>query len=136
MISGTTSSNSSKDPPSGKELHALHDRIGNTINKVMVKRGEACDRSMRQLAQKRKERIALEREQELAEEAKRIKREKKEKGRKRTAEEMEEEGATPGVSEGGEGGGKTGLPSVGAHGVARQDGVGVHEGKQSVSLPL
>lgn len=136
------------DPPSARELHALHSKIKDTVNKFMVKRGEVCDRSMRQLAQKRKERIAMEREQEIAraEEAARVKREKDEeesererrrgKGKKgkvlkRSREEMEverEDEEEEDESERERKERRDSLPSVGAHGVARQDGVGVHEG--------
>ena len=144
------------DPPSARELHALHSKIKDTVHKFMTKRGEVCDRSMRQLAQKRKERIAMEREAEAAE-AVRIKKEEEERERekkksskkdrerdrekggsskKRSHEEMDVDEL---AEEGEDGGGlaaeaksrkerRDSLPSVGAHGVARQDGVGVHEG--------
>ena len=130
------------DPPSARELHALHDRIRDSVNKLMGRRGEVCDRSMRQLVQKRKERLAAEREREAAraEEAARVKREEEERemkvkkkgaaasGRKRTAEEME------GLEESVKGERRDSWPSVGAHGMARQDGVGVHEGMLVSSL--
>lgn len=138
--------NKSADPPSARELHALHGKIKETINKFMTRRGEVCDRSMRQLAQKRKERIAMEREQEAsraaAEDAARVKREKEEEsekererkekkksksagsGKKRSADEMELD-----VEEGERQEQKDALPNVGAHGIARQDGVGVNEGE-------
>ena len=133
------------DPPSAKELHALHDKIRETVLRFMGKRGEVCDRSMRQLAQKRKERLARERELEIARAeqeaaAARVKREEQEAGegvvkkkkgvgRKRSREEMEvdEEGRTKEEQER-----RESLPSVGAHGVARQDGVRVHEGVSTV----
>lgn len=127
-------------------MHALHGKIKETINKFMTRRGEVCDRSMRQLAQKRKERIAMEREQEAsraaAEDAARVKREKEEEsekererkekkksksagsGKKRSADEMELD-----VEEGERQEQKDALPNVGAHGIARQDGVGVNEGE-------
>ena len=122
------------DPPSAKELQSLYDSIKNTIMKTMNKRGEVCDRSMRQLAQKRKERIAMEREQEAAraeEEAKRAKAERKKVGKKRTADEMEglertKKEDTEDVEEQ-----KGGMPDVGARGVARQDGVGLGEGEST-----
>ncbi|KAK3705071.1 Transcriptional regulator [Vermiconidia calcicola] len=132
------------DPPSARELHALHDRIRDSVNKFMGRRSEVCDRSMRQLVQKRKERLAAEREREAAraEEAARVKREEEERemkvkkkgaaasGRKRTAEEME------GLEESVKGERRDSWPSVGAHGMARQDGVGVHEGAQPPPSPV
>ena len=142
LIAGTTAKGS--EPPSSKELNALHDKIRDTIDAFMGRRGEICDRSMRLLAQKRKERLQAEREAEAAaretaerkeaEERKKVKKEKpKALVRKRSHEEMEVDGE----------GGKEAeeerererakrresLPSVGAHGLARQDGVGVHEGE-------
>lgn len=92
---------------------------------------------MRQLVQKRKERLQIEQEREMAaadaarvkeeeSERRRVKKEKEKNGKKRSAEEMEgveEESGERGDS----------LPSVGAHGVARQDGVGVGEGEFSQS---
>lgn len=133
---GSTKNN---DPPPARELHLLQKKIHDSVNRFMIKRGEACDRSVRQLAQKRKERIAMEREQEAAraaEDAARIKRERDEEsekerdrkkskkaghGKKRSADEMEVE-----ANEHGERG--DAMPTVGAHGVARQDGVGLNQG--------
>lgn len=104
---------------------------------------------MRQLAQKRKERLQMERELEEAAELEkaRVKKEEGKKskkvGRKRSFEEMQVDGekevnaqlkkveeekinAEKEMKER-----RESLPSVGAHGVARQDGVGVHEGMYS-----
>ena len=122
------------DIPTAKELNALYDSIKSTVLKIMTKRGEVCDRSMRQLAQKRKERIAMEREQEAAraeEEAKRAKAERKKVGKKRSADEMEgvEKMKEEEIEDE-----KGGLPNVGAHGVARQDGVGLGEGESNQSF--
>jgi transcriptional adapter 3 len=132
--SGSAKAANAADPPSAKELQGLYDSIKNTIMKAMNRRGEVCDRSMRQLAQKRKERIAMEREQEAAraeEEAKRAKAERKKVGKKRSADEMEglersKKEDTEDVDDA-----KGGMPDVGARGVARQDGVGVGEGESS-----
>ena len=71
----------------------------------------------------------MEREQEAAraeEEAKRAKAERKKIGKKRSAEEMEgvEKMKEEEIEDE-----KGGLPNVGAHGVARQDGVGLGEGE-------
>ena len=122
------------DPPGARDLHILHDKIQDTVNRIMTKRGEVCDRSMRQLAQRRKERQQMEREQEAAraeEERAKVKREEEEKKKEKRApskkrshdemdldEDVKEKNDHP-----------DGLPSVGAHGLARQDGVGVHEGQ-------
>lgn len=55
--------------------------------------------------------------------AERKKSKKGQSGRKRSAGEMEVDGEGEEVADRGDS-----LPSVGAHGLARQDGVGVHEG--------
>jgi len=132
MISRTSSKGN--DPPSAKELHALHDMIRDTVNRSVSKRGEVCDRSMRQLVQRRKERLQIEREQEAArEEAARIKKEDEEReqkkvktlSKKRSPDEMEIDG------EDGQGKDRAeiDLPTVGAHALAPQNGEGVHEGE-------
>ncbi|USW53765.1 Putative histone acetyltransferase subunit 3 [Septoria linicola] len=124
------------DPPTVRELRMLHDTIRDTVNRFMSKRGEVCDRSMRQLVQRRKERLQEEREQEAARDAERarVKREeeraaKKEKNssKKRSADEMDVDGDEKERKEA--------LPSVGAHGLARQDGVGVHQGADAPPSP-
>jgi len=131
------------NPPPAKDLHILHDRIRDGVLKVANKRSEVCDRSMRQLVQKRKERVQQEQEREMEEQAAKVKeeegeqrRKKKEKvGKKRSAEEIMEgvevQGGEAGEGSGGKGERRDSLPSVGAHGVARQDGVGLHEGELS-----
>jgi len=141
LIAGTTAKN--HEPPTAKELHGLHDRIRDAVHKAMSRRGEVCDRAMRQLVQRRKERLQREREREAerearelaaqreaAEDGERKKAARKGKallGKKRSHDEMELDGTD---GEGEVRGRKSySLPSVGAHGVARQDGVGVHEGK-------
>lgn len=134
LISASSSNGNGASPPSSKELNGVYDSIKNAHVKIMNKRGEVCDRSIRQLAQKRKERIALEREQEAAraeEEAKRAKAERKKvgMGKKRSADEMEglERTKKEELEEAEEE--KGGMPDVGVRGVARQDGVGVGEGE-------
>ncbi|WPH04903.1 chromatin-remodeling complexes subunit ngg1 [Acrodontium crateriforme] len=134
LIDAQSTSAKPGDPPVARALHALHDQIRDTTNKFMAKRGEVCDRSIRQLAQRKKERLQLVREHEMvkAEEAARAKREaedsekKKAKklSKKRSHDEMDVDGED-----------KAGLPSVGAHGVARQDGVGVNDGVQAPPSP-
>ena len=116
------------DPPTAKELHALHDKIRDKVLKSLEKRGETCERNLRQVVQKRKESAQQEREREAAEQqvaADRIKKERddgsgksKKTGHKRSHAEAE------GSDER-----KPSVPSVGEHMLARQDGVGVHEGK-------
>lgn len=110
----------------------LHDTIRDTVNRFMSKRGEVCDRSMRQLVQRRKERLQEEREQEAARDAERarVKREeersakdKKTTSKKRHADEMDVDADEKERKEA--------LPNVGAHGLARQDGVGVHQGEST-----
>lgn len=130
------------NPPPAKGLHTLHDRIKDGALKVMTRRSEVCDRSMRQLVQKRKERLQLEQERELAAvDAARVKEEEGERRRAKKEKEKEKNGKKRSAEEM-EGGGedlkerRDSLPSVGAHGVARQDGVGVGEGEFSSFMSL
>lgn len=148
LIAGTTAKN--HEPPTAKELHGLHERISNTVHKLMSRRGEVCDRAMRQLVQRRKERLQRERERvaerearelaaqrEAVEDGERKKAARKEKallGKKRNHDEVELDG--PEAEEETRGRKSDALPSVGAHGLARQDGVGVHEGKCRRLFPL
>lgn len=145
------------DPPSARALHDLHNSIRDGILKAMSKRGEVCERNLRQVVQKRKESRQLEQEEQAARaeadarkrekdrvkiEKDKIKKEKdedapasvkkKEKvgkmlSRKRSHDEME-------VDEEKEH--RESLPSVGAHGLARQDGVGIHEGTSLRSVSV
>lgn len=127
------------DPPVGRDLRVLHDTIRDSVNKFMGKRGEVCDRSMRQLVQRRKERAQAEQEQEAAraeEERVRVKREEDERrkekkalSKKRSHDEMDVDGESQDRKEQ-----RESLPSVGAHGLARQDGVGVHTGELMLML--
>lgn len=129
------------DPPTGRDLRALGETISLTINKFMGKRGEVCDRSMRQLVQRRKERAQAEEEQEAAraeEERVKVKREEDERrkekkalSRKRSHDEMDVDGESQDRKEQ-----RESLPSVGAHGLARQDGVNVHQGELTVTCCL
>nr|POE59268.1 hypothetical protein CFP56_24537 [Quercus suber] len=134
MIDGKSGSKPG-DPPSSRDLHALHDKIRDTVNKFMSKRSETCDRSLRLLMQKRKERIQAEQEEEIArqqDEAARVKREDedverkkvKKPSKKRSHDEMDVDEDEEKMKKK-----KESLPSVGAHGPARQDGVGLHEGE-------
>lgn len=116
------------DPPTARELHTLHDRIRDNLLKSFEKRGETCERNLRAVVQKRKESTQAERDREAAEQqaaADRIKKERddggsktKKTGQKRSHAEAE------GAEEK-----RESVPSVGEHMLARQDGVGVHEGK-------
>lgn len=135
------------DPPTARHLHELHDKIAATVNKFMSKRGEVCDRSMRQLVQRRKERLQEEREQQAAREVERARMKKEEEraarkerekekdktdktpSKKRTHDEMDVDADDADADEKERKEQRASLPSVGAHGVARQDGVGVHQGE-------
>lgn len=99
------------------------------------KRADACERFLRSAAQKRKERKqiedqALEHAASAAKAAKELGNgEKKNKrlNKKRSRDEMEDEDVSIKAEERRE---REGVPSaVGAHGLARQDGVGLHEGQ-------
>ena len=114
------------DPPTARELHALHDKIRDNVLKSLEKRGETCERNLRAVVQKRKESAQQERDREAAEQqqaADRIKKERddgakaKKIGQKRSHAESEDTEEK-----------KQSVPSVGEHMLARQDGVGVHEG--------
>lgn len=106
-------SSGGNQPPSASSLNAIHDGVQNQVLVHVTNRGTACDRAMRELARKRKERIEAERHRDERErlDEERRKREKKMNSKKRDREEMEDE---------------TRPPAVGAHGLARQDGVDVH----------
>jgi transcriptional adapter 3 len=113
------------DPPTARELHTLHDKIRDNVLKSLEKRGETCERNLRAVVQKRKESAQQERDREDAEQqaADRVKKERddgaktKKIGQKRSHAESEDAEEK-----------KQSVPSVGEHMLARQDGVGVHEG--------
>ncbi|GAM91617.1 hypothetical protein ANO11243_096690 [Dothideomycetidae sp. 11243] len=111
------------NPPSSTSLNALHDGIQSLVLGHVTTRGTACDRAMRELARKRKDRIEAERQRDERErmEEERRKRDKKLNSKKRDREEMEDE---------------TRPPTVGAHGLARQDGVDVHMESVEPASPL
>lgn len=107
-------SSGGNNPPSAASLNAVHEGIQSRILAHIKTRHAVCDRAMRELSKMRKERIELERErdeQARIEEEKRKKDKKLNGKKKRTHDEMEDE---------------TRPPAVGAHGLARQDGVDVH----------
>jgi len=104
------------NPPAASSLNSLHDGIVSQVLGHVGARGQACDRAMRELARKRKDRVEAEREKEERErmdEERRKRDTKKIIGKKRDREEAEDE---------------TRPPAVGARGVARQDGIDVHQG--------
>jgi transcriptional adapter 3 len=121
------------DPPGSRELQVLQNKIQRGVSELMSKRGEISDRAMRQQVQRRKERAQVEQEHEAAraeEERIRTKREederrkeKKAANKKRSHDDMDVDGDEKERKEL-----KESLPSVGAHGLARQDGVGLPEG--------
>lgn len=131
LVERSNGAHTKGDPPSSKDLQSLHDKIKDSVANFMGKRSNVCDRSMRQLAQKRNAQLRAQQEREM--EQARIKREEEESerkkgrklGKKRSRDEMEVDGEDGETREEK----KDVLPNVGAHGVARQDGVGVHEGE-------
>ncbi|KAK0335294.1 Transcriptional regulator [Friedmanniomyces endolithicus] len=140
LTTGTTAK--ANDPPSARELFRLYNTIRDSIRTIIAKRGETCDRSMRQLVQKRKERLQAEREAEAEREAhelvmkqeqedserRKVKKEKvlsKKRSRDEVEVDAEEEQARRRES----------LPSTGAHGLARQDGLNVHQGTPPPASP-
>lgn len=119
-----TYSTNATTPPSAASLNSLHDGIVSQVLGHVSARGDTCNRSMRDLVKKQKERREAEREREERErvEEERKKREvKKVVSKKRERDETEDE---------------TRPPTVGAHGVARQDGVDVHMGKMIHCLTI
>lgn len=114
---------SSTNPPSAASLHALHDDIANRVLSHVRVRGEVCDRGMRELSKKRKERVEEHRarEEEREREDERRKREMKKAAKKREREDEAAEAARP--------------PAVGAHGLASQDGTDAHKTKTEPRLP-
>ena len=117
-IEGLIEKNSSHgpNPPSAANLDSLHNGIVTQVLSHVNARGQTCDKAMRELARKRKERIEAERElaeRDRLEEERKRRELKKTIPKKREREETEDE-ARP--------------PTVGAHGLARQDGIDVHTG--------
>ncbi|KAI9712413.1 MAG: Transcriptional regulator [Bogoriella megaspora] len=101
--------------PTATDLNNMADRIKKEVINHIKLRSDACDKGMRQLAEKRKERAQMERERASREDEERRHKEKKlikktEKGEDRPL-------------------------AVGAHGVARQDGIDVHKEASSSLSP-
>lgn len=103
-------SGNSKDIPGAASLQAAHEAVKTQLLAHVKERAELCDRVMRELSKKRKERLEQEREKERSDREAEERRAKLKK-EKRKRESQEER-----------------PPAVGAHGVARQDGVDVHKG--------
>ncbi|KAF2200654.1 hypothetical protein GQ43DRAFT_441379 [Delitschia confertaspora ATCC 74209] len=107
--------------PSVAALSAMRETIQNKIVQHIRIRGETSDRVLRELSRKRKERFDHERERETE----RVNRETEERKHKlkKVSRKREPEEDRP--------------MAVGAHGVARQDGVDVHkEPSSTVSSPI
>jgi transcriptional adapter 3 len=103
------SSNSPSGIPSATSLSSIVDAIKGNILSIVHARDEACDQMMRELASRKKERIERDRIRDL-EIAKRDAEERRQQMKKATTpQKKEKEKERP--------------LAVGAHGVARQDGV-------------
>ncbi|KAF1813732.1 hypothetical protein P152DRAFT_457094 [Eremomyces bilateralis CBS 781.70] len=90
-------------PPSAAAIHSMQDEVKSKVVSILNARGETCERLIRELSKKRKERIERNREKE------RLEREAEERKRKqKQTKKREKDDERP--------------PAVGAHGVTRQDG--------------
>ncbi|QIW97048.1 hypothetical protein AMS68_002566 [Peltaster fructicola] len=128
------------DPPSSRDLHSFQSAVKDTLLVRIATRAQTCERGLRQAAQKRKERAQAETEREAAEHAAKAakaeragdeERKAKKLGKKRSRDEMMEDDVAIKAEERRE---REGVPSaVGAHGLARQDGIAVHEGEFAVT---
>ncbi|KAF2139968.1 uncharacterized protein K452DRAFT_299937 [Aplosporella prunicola CBS 121167] len=105
--------------PSAEALHAMQEDIKNRFIPAQTQRGETSERFMRHLMKRRKERMEQERDKERADrEAEERKHKLKKVSKKREPDEDRP-------------------LAVGAHGVARQDGVDVHKDASStISSPI
>ncbi len=106
---------SANNIPTAGSLHSVHQTVKTQILAPIRLRGEVCDRGMRELARRRKERIEQERERERAEREAEERKEKLKKIERKKELEKEKEKERP--------------LAVGAHAVARQDGVTVQNGE-------
>ena len=122
----------SSNPPSAASLHALHDDIANRVLSHVRTRGEVCDKGMRELSRKRKDRIEEDRAREERERdderRKRDKERQKAAAAKATATATAAAAATAMAKKRENTDGdlynqESRPPTVGAHGLARQDGV-------------
>lgn len=103
---------SSSNPPSASALRSITEHVRSNLLSTIKPRGEICERLMRELSHKRKERTERNRQRELEE---------------RAADERKKNLAVTPKKRGRD---EESRPlAVGAHGVARQDGVDVHTGE-------
>ncbi|TKA78650.1 hypothetical protein B0A49_01421 [Cryomyces minteri] len=106
--------------PSASSLNTMEESLRTNILAHVKARGDICDRGMRELAKRRKERMEIERERDLGRE--RLERESEEKRAKmkkaKSSLKREREEERP--------------MAVGAHGVARQDGLGLKKDASSL----
>jgi transcriptional adapter 3 len=109
-------SSSSSNPPSASTLRTITESVKTQLLNTIKPRGDICDRLMRELSSKRKERTERTRLRELAE---------------REAEERKKLLSVTPKKRGRE---EERPLAVGAHGLARQDGVDVHTGELRPSL--
>ena len=108
--------------PSSNGLIEAQETVKTQFSSHHKLRGDTLDRLLRELAKRKKERVEQERETEVAEQRQAEERKQKLKIKSRKREPEEER-----------------PPAVGAHGVARQDGVDLHRGKyisHNVSLHI
>lgn len=95
--------------PHASNISTMADTIKSQFLPLFKARGEACDRAMRELSKLRKERMEQQRERD------RVSRENEERHKVKKAAKPKADEERP--------------LAVGAHGVARQDGVDVHKDK-------
>ncbi|KAF2435940.1 hypothetical protein EJ08DRAFT_604117 [Tothia fuscella] len=104
-------SSSSSNPPSANTLRAITESVKSQLLNTIKPRGEICDRMMRELHSKKKERVERNRQREQHEIAEREAEERRQK-LKVTPKKREREEERP--------------LAVGAHGIARQDGANIY----------
>jgi transcriptional adapter 3 len=115
-------SSSTSSPPSASTLRNVLESVKLQLLSTIKPRGEVCDRLLRELASKKKERVERTRQREQQAIAEQEAEERRQKLKPITPKKREREEDRP--------------LAVGAHGIARQDGVSdVHTGK-SICIPL
>jgi transcriptional adapter 3 len=100
--------------PSGTALNLMRESIQNTVMNHVKNRSDGSDRVLRELQKMRSQRTARDREREREKAADKEAEERKHK-LKKVSKKREPDEERP--------------LAVGAHGVARQDGVGLHKGE-------
>jgi transcriptional adapter 3 len=103
--------------PSGTALNLMRESIQNTVMNHVKNRSDGSDRVLRELQKMRSQRTARDREREREKAADKEAEERKHK-LKKVSKKREPDEERP--------------LAVGAHGVARQDGVGLHKGEWSI----